>query len=239
MLGACACGRKAAPEPAPTPVATANTETAAARTPRPGLSAIPPRPKPPVVAAPGDPEAGNFTLDEAVAGLPGSGKLMAEIDTDLGKLDCELFGDKAPITVANFVGLARGTRAWVDNGAWVKKPLYNGTVFHRVVKGFMIQGGDPNRDGSGGPGYTIEDEIWAGGLHDTRGQLCMANRGPNTNGSQFFVMDGKAPHLDGKYTIFGQCRPEAVLDKLVAVEVAGDRSLKPTTIKTVTIRRGS
>lgn len=185
----------------------------------------------------GDPQQGQFTLEEATQGLGGEGRLVATIDTELGKLDCELYEDKAPITVANFVGLARGTRAWRKDGQWVKKPLYDGTVFHRVVKGFMIQGGDPNGNGSGGPGYVIPDEIWANARHDERGQLCMANRGPNTNGSQFFIMDGKAPHLDGGYTIFGKCSPETVIEKLASVEVRGQSAVDPTKINSVTIKR--
>lgn len=190
-----------------------------------------------VAAAPGDPHGGNFTLADATQGLPAKGKLVADIETDEGTLSCELFEDKAPITVANFVGLARGERAWKDNGKWVKKPLYDGTVFHRVVKGFMIQGGDPNGNGSGGPGYEIPDEIWEGATHDKRGQLCMANRGPNTNGSQFFIMDGSAPHLDGGYTIFGLCSPESVIEKLASTPVQGQRAITPPKIKSVKVTR--
>jgi peptidyl-prolyl cis-trans isomerase A (cyclophilin A) len=190
-----------------------------------------------VAAAAGDPHGGKFSLEEATVGLPAKGKLVADIETELGKLSCELYDDKAPITVANFVGLARGLRAWKDKGEWVKKPLYDGTAFHRVIKGFMIQGGDPAGNGSGGPGYVIPDEVWAGAHHDERGQLCMANRGPNTNGSQFFIMDGKAAHLDGGYTIFGKCSPESVIDKLSGVEVQRDRAVKPTKITAVKVTR--
>jgi peptidyl-prolyl cis-trans isomerase A (cyclophilin A) len=139
--------------------------------------------------------------------------------------------------VANFVGLARGKRAYKKEGKWIKKPLYDGTTFHRVIKGFMIQGGDPNGNGSGGPGYVIPDEIWANAKHDRRGLLCMANAGPNTNGSQFFIMDGAAPHLDGGYTIFGMCSPDEVIEKLAATEVKGDRAVNPPKIKKITIKR--
>jgi peptidyl-prolyl cis-trans isomerase A (cyclophilin A) len=238
FLLALGCGRKAAPEPAPKAkdVASASDEVAAKATAS-ATQAPAPVKKSKVPVTPGDPEAGDFTIEEALADLPGSGAVSAEIDTDQGKLTCELFADRAPITVANFVGLARGTRPWLDKGAWVKKPLYNGTVFHRVIKGFMIQGGDPNKNGSGGPGYVIQDEVWPGASHDTRGQICMANRGPDTNGSQFFIMDGKAKHLDSGYTIFGQCGPDAVLDKLASVEVRGDQSVIPSVIKSVTISR--
>ncbi len=191
-----------------------------------------------VVPSPDDPLRGVFKLETAIAGLPGKGVLMADIKTDLGKLECELFADKAPITVANFVGLARGLRDYKNpKGSWVKAPAYDGTTFHRVVKGFMIQGGDPEGTGRGEPGYVIPDEVWENAYHSERGLLCMANRGPNTNSMQFFIMDGSAPHLDSGYTIFGKCGPESVIEKLASVEVDGDRSVKPTKIEKVTIRR--
>lgn len=191
-----------------------------------------------VQPAAGDPVKGKFGMAEALEGLSGSGeKVSAELDTSVGKLECELWPDKAPLTVANFVGLARGVRPWKKDGAWVKKPLYDGTVFHRVIKNFMIQGGDPNGNGSGGPGYEIPDEIWADAHHDKRGLLCMANRGANTNGSQFFIMDGTAPHLDGGYTIFGKCGPDAVIDKLSNTPVKGDQAIEPPRISKVTVKR--
>ena len=236
-----ACQREAPPEPVfereESKLAQEDTQPAPKSAPALAEPVTASDTKPVVKAAPGDPERGNFTLEEATAGLPGSGTLVAEIQTDLGTLTCDLFEDKAPITVANFVGLARGTRAWNDNGKWVKKPLYDGTVFHRVIRGFMLQGGDPKGNGSGGPGYEIPDEVWEGATHDRRGLLCMANRGPNTNGSQFFIMDGAAKHLDGGYTIFGQCGPESLIEKLAGVEVRGDRAVNPTKIKTVKIQR--
>jgi peptidyl-prolyl cis-trans isomerase A (cyclophilin A) len=228
------------PPPAATPAAAA--ETAA-----PSASAAPapapaPTPKTTPVASvpvsPDDPLAGKFTLDDATKGLTGTGDLYADIQTDLGKLECELYADKAPITVANFVGLARGQRPFKQpNGKWEKKNGYDGTTFHRVIKGFMIQGGDPLGSGAGEPGYVIPDEIWEGAHHNQRGQLCMANRGKNTNGMQFFIMDGEADHLDGGYTIFGKCSPEDVILKLSGVEVQGDHSVKPTKITKVTIKR--
>lgn len=227
------------PEPTPAPAAqtAAPVETAATT-----ASAAPaPAPMPKVASvpvSPDDPLAGKFTLDDATKGLTGTGGLYAEIQTDLGKLECELYEDKAPITVANFVGLARGLRPFKQNdGKWAKKNGYDGTTFHRVIKGFMIQGGDPQGTGAGEPGYVIPDEIWEGAHHDQRGQLCMANRGKNTNGMQFFIMDGVAKHLDGGYTIFGKCAPEDVILKLSGVEVSGDRSAKPTKITKVVIKR--
>ncbi len=190
-----------------------------------------------VKAAPGDPMKGTFTLADATKGLSGRGELQATIRTDQGDLLCDLYEDKAPITVANFVGLARGTRPWKKDGKWQSTPLYDGTVFHRVVKNFMIQGGDPNKNGSGGPGYEIPDEVWDGAKHDQRGLLCMANRGKDTNGSQFFILDGKASHLDGGYTIFGKCGPDALVEKLASVPVRGQSAVNPTVIKTIDITR--
>jgi peptidyl-prolyl cis-trans isomerase A (cyclophilin A) len=192
-----------------------------------------------VPASPGDPVQGKFEMEDALKGLSGKGtSLFADVTTSDGKLVCELWPDKAPITVANFVGLARGLRPWKKGGSWVKQPLYDGTVIHRVVKGFMIQGGDPDGNGGGGPGYAIPDEIWENAHHDQRGLLCMANRGPNTNGSQFFIMDGAAPHLDGGYTIFGKCGPENVVEKLSSTPTQGDRAIDPPKISKVLVRRG-
>lgn len=192
-----------------------------------------------VKPAAGDPLQGKFVMADALQKLPGKGaKLYADLTTSDGKLECELFPDKAPLTVANFVGLARGIRPWKKGDHWVKQPLYDGTVFHRVIKGFMIQGGDPDGNGSGGPGYEIPDEIWEDAHHDKRGLLCMANRGANTNGSQFFIMDGTAPHLDGGYTIFGQCGPDSVTEKLANTPTRGDRAVDPPKISKVVIRRG-
>lgn len=197
-------------------------------------------------ATEGDPSGGQFTLEQATKGLPEKGTLTATLETSLGSLECELFEDKAPLTVANFVGLARGLRPFKDRGRWQTRPAYDGTTFHRVIQGFMIQGGDPSGNGSGEPGYVIPDEIWPGATHDQRGLLCMANRGPNTNGMQFFITDAAAPHLDRSYTIFGKCGPDAVIEKLASVETYGrkappgqrpDRPLDPPKIKRVVIER--
>jgi peptidyl-prolyl cis-trans isomerase A (cyclophilin A) len=187
----------------------------------------------------GDPAQGKFTLDEATKGLKPKGKLWADLDTDKGKLRCELYPDKAPIAVANFVGLARGLRPFKDpkTSEWVKRPAYDGTGFHRIVKGFMMQGGDPVGTGAGEPGYVFADEVWPGATHDRRGLLCMANRGPNTNGMQFFILDAAAKHLDSSYTIFGQCSPNSVIETLASAEVRGERAVNPPKIKKVTIVR--
>ncbi|MEP7314791.1 MAG: peptidylprolyl isomerase [Pseudomonadota bacterium] len=189
-------------------------------------------------ATQGDPLRGVFTLQDATRGLKSGGALSADITTGVGQLHCKLFDDKAPVTVANFVGLARGIRPWKDpTGKWVKRPAYDGTTFHRVIKGFMIQGGDPLGTGEGEPGYTIADEIWPGAVHDRRGQLAMANRGPDTNGMQFFITDGPARHLDGGFTIFGYCGPDATIGKLASVEVGS--GVPPTKIQKITIKRAA
>jgi len=245
LLAGCQSG------PPPEPESRKSAPAAEAPHPTPAATPTPPPPKPAppppeatgkpvaqVPVTPDDPLKGKFTLEDATAGLAGKGKLTADIKTDKGTLSCELWPDKAPITVANFVGLARGIRPWKNpGGEWVKKPLYDGTPFHRIIKGFMIQGGDPKGNGSGDPGYVIPDEIWGGARHDQRGLICMANRGPNTNGSQFFIMDGVAAHLDGGYTIFGKCSPDSVIESIADSQVMGDRAVSPPKIQKVTISR--
>jgi peptidyl-prolyl cis-trans isomerase A (cyclophilin A) len=184
----------------------------------------------------GDPVAGKFSLADATKGMTGTGPLVAKIDTSKGALSCKLYDDKAPITVANFVGLARGVRPWKSpDGAWVTKPAYDGTTFHRVIKGFMIQGGDAKGNGTGEPGYVIKDEIWPGAKHDRAGLLCMANRGPNTNGAQFFITDAAAAHLDASYTIFGECAPVQTVHDIANVDVHGSTPVVPVTIKSITV----
>jgi peptidyl-prolyl cis-trans isomerase A (cyclophilin A) len=235
--------------PEPTPSKSQEVKSTPSSMPTPSASAVsaetpaPPPPKaaaPTAAVAPDDPLAGNFTLADATKGIAGQGALSATIETDLGKLECKLLEDKAPITVANFVGLARGIRPWKDaDGKWVKKPAYDGTIFHRIIKGFMIQGGDAKGNGTGEPGYVIPDEIWNGAHHDRAGLLCMANRGPNTNGAQFFITDAGAPHLDRSYTIFGECAPVDLVHKLASVEVMGERPKTPPKIKSVKIHRGA
>ena len=188
-----------------------------------------------------DPMNGSFTLAQAAAGLPASGALVATIKTSKGELRCKLFEDKAPLAVANFVGLARGTRPFKDKNQWVKRNAYDGTTFHRVIKGFMVQGGDPQGTGRGEPGYVFKDELWTGNgsKHDRPGLLCMANRGPDTNGMQFFITDASAPHLDRSYTIFGECAPVSVVHAIANTPTeAGDRPLQDVTIDKVEISRG-
>jgi peptidyl-prolyl cis-trans isomerase A (cyclophilin A) len=142
-----------------------------------------------------------------------SGDTVATFDTTAGKLTCTLFPKQAPKTVANFIGLATGTKDWTDPKTGQKKhgvPLFNGTIFHRVIPNFMIQGGDPLGQGTGGPGYEFEDEFSPDLTFDQPGRLAMANSGPSTNGSQFFITEVPTPHLNNRHTIFGQCTPESV-----------------------------
>jgi peptidyl-prolyl cis-trans isomerase A (cyclophilin A) len=189
-----------------------------------------------------DPAGGTFTLEQATKGLagPAGAPLVATIDTSMGKFTCELYDKQAPITVANFVGLARGLRPWLDTktSKWVKKPFYDGLIFHRVIPGFMIQGGDPLGLGTGNPGYKFEDEFSPELKFDKPGILAMANAGPRTNGSQFFITEGTPAHLNGRHTIFGHCEPTALVSQITAVEKGPrDKPVKDVVIKKVTIAR--
>lgn len=198
-------------------------------------------------ADPGDPMNGKFTIEEAVKGLTGTGKLTAVIQTSLGDFTCELFEKDAPGTVANFVGLARGLRPYRDpvSGQWLKKPFYDGLIFHRVIPSFMIQGGDIKGNGTGEPGYTILDEKNDPHRFDRGGMLAMANRGPNTAGSQFFITEGPTQMLDdgarpgAHYQIFGQCTPAELVQKIAGQPRDGrDKPLQDLKIVKVTVRRG-
>jgi peptidyl-prolyl cis-trans isomerase A (cyclophilin A) len=263
LAPAIGCSKDPPPEPTfPDPVERKTSEVArkVSKDPSPGNPTSPAgRPKRKVSARPvasvkpaeDDPLQGQWTLAEATKDLKGSGTLLAELEIELptkgaggggasGKLTCALFEELAPITVANFVGLARGLRPWkTPEGKWGKKPAYDGTIFHRIIKGFMIQGGDAQGTGMGEPGYVIPDEIWEDALHDRAGLLCMANRGPNTNGAQFFITDAAAPHLDNGYTIFGECAPVELVHRVASTEVKGERPASPPRLKKVTIRRGA
>ncbi len=184
-----------------------------------------------------DPRHGHFTLSDATGGMPGTGALVATIETSMGAFTCELLSDEAPNTVANFVGLARGTRDFWDSvaGRWVRRPFYDGSIFHRVIPDFMIQGGDVLRSGRGGTGYEIADENVRG--HDAAGQLCMANHGPGTNAGQFFITEGAKPHLDGSYSIFGRCHPTELVGQIARVPAHADRPDTPVFILHVTVHR--
>ncbi len=167
--------------------------------------------------------------------------LYARFITNRGDFTCVLFEKKAPRTVANFVGLATGTKPFVDprTGRKVRRRFYNGLTFHRVIKGFMIQGGCPKGDGTGGPGYQFEDEFDPSLRHDRPGRLSMANAGPNTNGSQFFITCAPTPWLDGKHTIFGQVvQGMATVRRIERVKTdARDKPLRPVVIEQVRIFR--
>jgi len=174
--------------------------------------------------------------------IKGKGALIATIATNQGTVHCQLFDDKAPATVANFIGLATGQKAWVDprTGKTVHgKPFYDGLGFHRVIPKFMIQGGDPLGIGTGGPGYAFDDELAADLTHQP-GTLAMANAGPSTNGSQFFILEVEAGWLNNKHTIFGRCKEVDVISRIAAVpRNANDRPDEPVTIKAITIARGT
>ena len=167
----------------------------------------------------------------------------AIFNTSEGQIVCRLFESDAPKTVANFIGLAKGTKTWtnpathkVEHG----KPLYNGTIFHRVIPDFMIQGGDPAGTGMGGPGYRFEDET-KGSPHkfDAKGKLAMANAGPNTNGSQFFITVAPTDWLTGRHTIFGEVvEGQDIADKISKVARNGmDKPHKDVVVESLVIER--
>jgi peptidyl-prolyl cis-trans isomerase A (cyclophilin A) len=171
------------------------------------------------------------------------GPVFATLKTSQGDIVVQLFEDKAPKTVANFVALATGAKEWTDpkTREKVKRPLYNGTVFHRVIPGFMIQGGDPLGNGTGGPGYRFEDEFHPELKHSKPGILSMANAGPNSNGSQFFITNKATPWLDGKHSVFGEVvKGQNIVDDIATVSRdPRDRPIKDVIIQEVIISRGS
>lgn len=167
--------------------------------------------------------------------------ITATFMTSEGTFKVKLHDDKAPKTVANFVGLAEGTKEWTDprSREKVTRPFYDGLIFHRVIDGFMIQGGCPQGNGMGGPGYQFADEFGSGLKHDRDGLLSMANAGPNTNGSQFFITLAATPHLDNKHAIFGE-----VVEGIEVVRAIGktktaaqDRPAKDIKVESVTIEK--
>ncbi len=168
--------------------------------------------------------------------------LYAHFTTSEGNFTVRLFEEDAPRTVANFVGLADGSKEWTDprSGSKVKQPYYNGTVFHRVIANFMIQGGDPLGQGTGGPGYKFADEFNPKLRHSKAGILSMANSGPNTNGGQFFITLDQTSWLNDKHSVFGEViEGMDVVKKIGATATSkpGDRPVKPITIQSVTIER--
>lgn len=167
--------------------------------------------------------------------------LTAHFTTSEGSFRVQLFEEEVPNTVANFVGLAEGTKEFTDpQGQKAKRPFFDGLIFHRVIDGFMIQGGDPRGDGTGGPGYKFADEFHPKLRHSKAGMLSMANAGPNTNGSQFFVTLTATPWLDNKHTVFGEVVQGMDVVQAIgkaATSKPGDRPLKPITIQKLTIER--
>jgi peptidyl-prolyl cis-trans isomerase A (cyclophilin A) len=187
------------------------------------------------IAAPalGAPRAGRRSRVEAGT--------YAQFDTTEGSFTVRLFDKEAPKTVENFVGLAEGTKEWRDPSSGEKKsaPYYDGVTFHRVIKDFMIQGGDRLGTGTGGPGYNFADEFHPARRHSGAGILSMANAGPNTNGSQFFITLGPTPHLDNRHTVFGEVVEGLDVVKKIGVVPTGrqDRPVKPVVMNKVTIKR--
>jgi peptidyl-prolyl cis-trans isomerase A (cyclophilin A) len=170
--------------------------------------------------------------------LPGT---YARFVTTEGDFTVRLFDHEAPKTVENFVGLAEGTKQWSDprTNQKVQKPYYDGTIFHRVIDGFMIQGGDPLGQGIGGPGYNFADEFHPKLRHNKSGTLSMANRGPNTNGGQFFITLAPTPHLDDRHAVFGEVVEGMDVINKIGKTPTGDRDrpVRDIVIQTVTIER--
>ena len=175
--------------------------------------------------------------------VEGEGELRARFRTSVGDILVHLYEEKAPRTVANFVALANGKIEWEDpnNGETTSRPLYDNTVFHRVIPNFMIQGGDPLGQGTGGPGYRFHDEFHATLRHHKPGVLSMANSGPNSNGSQFFITEVATPWLDNKHSVFGE-----VIETMDVVKAIGKIATNPVNnrpqtdvvLESVTIYRG-
>lgn len=212
---------------------TADGEQAQAPTPSEA-----PAPPPPTGGA--VPAVGSETPAEILGAIGGSGTLTAVINTTMGTFECALYEQEVPITVANFVGLATGTKTWIHHqtNEPTRSRFYDGLVFHRVIPDFMIQGGDPLGQGVGGPGYRFEDEFDPRLRHDRPGTLSMANSGPGTNGSQFFITEKATPWLDNRHTVFGHCSNAELVAQMTRVPATpANRPLQDVRIDTVEIVR--
>jgi peptidyl-prolyl cis-trans isomerase A (cyclophilin A) len=167
--------------------------------------------------------------------------VFAQFATTEGTFTVRLFEEEAPKTVANFIGLAEGTKEWTDprSNRRVTQPYYDGVIFHRVIDGFMIQSGDPLGQGIGGPGYNFPDEFHPSLRHDKAGMLSMANRGPNTNGGQFFITLAPTPHLDDRHSVFGEVVEGMDVVRAIGRAPTGDRDrpIKDVVIQSITIER--
>jgi len=247
------CGGPPEPaRPAETPAATPAPATPVPETPAP--TTPPPTTPPPSTEKPAAPEAAAPSTEKPAAPAateadkPSAAKygpgVYAHITTNYGTMIARLYEKEAPRTVENFVGLAEGKKQWRNprTNSMVRRPYYNNLTFHRVISGFMIQGGDPEGTGMGGPGYTFADEFHPKLRHSKAGMLSMANAGPNTNGGQFFITLGPTPHLDNRHSVFGELVEG--MDTLRAIgkvptEKPGDKPVKPVVMKTVRIERVS
>ena len=226
----------AAPTSKPATPQTATPQKPAAKPATPASGTA--KPKSPAAAA-------ASTAAPAMSAAKYGAGTYALFTTSKGNFIARLFDKDAPNTVQNFVGLAEGKKQWKDprTGRMIRRPYYNNVLFHRVIPKFMIQGGDPEGTGTGGPGYTFPDEISPKHKHDKPGILSMANRGPNTNGGQFFITVAPYPSLDGHYSIFGEIvEGQDVVNAISEVPrtTSGpgqDRPVTPVTIKQVKIER--
>lgn len=187
------------------------------------------------------PAVGSETPEQILGAIAGEGPLHATFVTSFGEIRCRLFEDEVPITVANFVGLATGTKTYLDPATNEprRSNFYDGLIFHRVIPNFMIQGGDPLGRGTGGPGYRFEDEFHPRLRHDRPGILAMANSGPATNGSQFYITEVPTPHLDNRHSVFGACENVDIVTRIANTPTGpGSRPLQDVTIDRLVISRG-
>lgn len=246
----------ARPGPAPARPAPARPAIAPPRpgTPAPIRPGVPAKPGAPAAPIPAEPMTGPFSLAQATVGLPGTAPLVATIEFQengqpKGALRCDLFAEQAPLAVANFIGLARGLRPYQDptTKQWIRRPFFDASFIHRVVPDALIQAGDPNcigdfechgMPGAGEPGYRLPDEQRPELRFERGGVLAMADRGPGTAGSQFFITAAEAPWLNGAHTIFGACEPIDLIKQLSRAS-SGPRDVPkaPLAIKKVTIAR--